>query len=97
MVSADQLSSPDGQGGWQKQLKHAFQHPAELTKKVVPNYQKDELLAALAAEIPVLTNLWATTIKAELVRPALLLLCFHFQFLSEAVFEIEMLKGDVRV
>lgn len=64
----------------------------------MPNYQKDKLLAVLAAEIPVLTDLWATAIKGELMRPALLLLlCFHFQFLSEAVFEIEMLKGNVHV
>ena len=40
----------------QEQLEQVFQHPAEMTNKVIPNYWKCRLPAAVATEVPVLAE-----------------------------------------
>lgn len=40
----------------EEQLEQVSQHPAEMTNKVIPNYQKGRLPAATATEVPVLSE-----------------------------------------
>lgn len=40
----------------QEQLEQVSQPPSEMTNKVIPNYQKGRLPAAVATEVPVLTE-----------------------------------------
>lgn len=37
-------------------MEQVSQHPAEMTNKVIPNYRKGKLPAAVATEVPVLTE-----------------------------------------
>lgn len=40
----------------QEQLEQVSQHLAEMTNKVIPNYRKGRLPAAMATKVPVLTE-----------------------------------------
>ncbi|KAK4832075.1 hypothetical protein QYF61_020631, partial [Mycteria americana] len=47
---------PKGREVRQEQLEQVSQHPAEMTNRAIPNYRKGRLPAAVATEVPVLTE-----------------------------------------